>query len=40
MDGWCGEGFRELGLVNWIAKAQEKDGWRKFLEQAKTHKGL
>jgi hypothetical protein len=32
--------LRSLGVVNWKAKAQEKDGWRKFLEQAKTHEGL
>jgi hypothetical protein len=31
---------RNLGVVNWRAKAQERDGWRKFLEEAKTHKGL
>jgi hypothetical protein len=29
-----------LGVVNWKTKAQEQDGWRKFLEQAKTHRGL
>jgi hypothetical protein len=32
--------LRNLGVVNWKTKAQERDGWRKFLEQAKTHKGL
>jgi hypothetical protein len=32
--------LRNLGVVNWRAKAQERDGWRKFLEQAKTHEGL
>jgi hypothetical protein len=32
--------LRNLGVVNWKRKAQERDGWRKFLEQAKTHKGL
>jgi hypothetical protein len=31
---------RNLDVVNWKTKAQERDGWRKFLEQAKTHKGL
>jgi hypothetical protein len=43
MDGWCGEGFEELGWsgVNWKTKVQAGDGWRKYLEQAKTHnKGL
>jgi hypothetical protein len=23
--------LRNLGVVNWRAKAQERDGWRKFL---------
>jgi hypothetical protein len=32
--------FRNLGVVKWKTKAQERDGWRKFLEQPKTHKGL
>jgi hypothetical protein len=32
--------FRNLGVVNWKTKAREQDGWRKFLEQAKTHEGL
>jgi hypothetical protein len=32
--------LRNMGVVNWKAKAQESDGWRRFLEQAKTHKGL
>jgi hypothetical protein len=32
--------LRSSGVVNWKAKAQERDGWRKFLEQAKTHEGL
>jgi hypothetical protein len=32
--------MRNLGVVNWRVKAQEKVGWRKFLEQAKTHKGF
>jgi hypothetical protein len=27
-------------VVNWKTKAQEQDGWRTFLLQAKTHKGL
>jgi hypothetical protein len=39
MDGWMdGEKMdqRNLGVVNWRAKAQERDGWRKFLKQAKT----
>jgi hypothetical protein len=29
--------MRNLGVVNWKTKAQERNGWRKFLEQAKTH---
>jgi hypothetical protein len=32
--------LRNLGVVNWKTKAQERDDWRKFLEQTKTHKGL
>jgi hypothetical protein len=39
MDG-VEKDLRNLGVVNWKTKAQEQDGWRKFLEQAKTHKGL
>jgi hypothetical protein len=31
--------LRNLGVINWKTKAQERDGWRKFLEQAKNHKG-
>jgi hypothetical protein len=38
MDGV--EGLRNLGVVNWRATAQDRDRWRKFLEQAKTHEGL
>jgi hypothetical protein len=34
------EDIRSLGVVNWKAKAQERDGWGKILEQAKTHIGL
>jgi hypothetical protein len=32
--------LRNVGVVNWRTNAQEVDGWRKFLEQAKTHKVL
>jgi hypothetical protein len=32
--------LRNLSVVNRRARAQEWDGWRKFLEQSKTHKGL
>jgi hypothetical protein len=32
--------LRNLGVVNWKTKAQERDGRRMFLEHAKTHKGL
>jgi hypothetical protein len=32
--------LRNLDLVNWKTKAQERDGWRRFLEQANAHKGL
>jgi hypothetical protein len=39
MDG-VEKGIRNSGVVYWRAKAQERDGWRKFLEHAKTHKGL
>jgi hypothetical protein len=38
MDGV--EDLRNLSVVNWKTKAQEWDGWKKFLEQAKTHEGL
>jgi hypothetical protein len=31
---------KDPGVVNWRAKAQKRNGWRKFLEQAKTHKRL
>jgi hypothetical protein len=34
------KGLRNLGVVNWKTKTQERNGWRKFLEQARTHKGL
>jgi hypothetical protein len=34
------KGLSILGVVNWGAKAQEKDGRRNFLQQAKTHEGL
>jgi hypothetical protein len=27
-------------VVNWKTKAQEQDGWREFLDQAKTHIAL
>jgi hypothetical protein len=32
--------LRNLGMINWKTKAGEREGWRKFLEQAKTHQGL
>jgi hypothetical protein len=32
--------LRNVSVVNWKTKAPERDGWRKFLEQAKTHKML
>jgi hypothetical protein len=32
--------LRYLGVVNLKTKAQERDGWRKCSEQAKTHKWL
>jgi hypothetical protein len=32
--------LRNLGMVNWKIKAQDRDGWRKFSEQAKIHKWL
>jgi hypothetical protein len=39
--GWMDsvEELRNLGVVNWKTKAQERDGWR-FSEQAKTQKEL
>jgi hypothetical protein len=39
MDG-VEKDLRKLGVVDWKTKVQKQDGWRKFLEQAKTHKGL
>jgi hypothetical protein len=39
MDG-VDKDLRNFGVVNWKTKAQERDIWREFLEQAKTHKGL
>jgi hypothetical protein len=32
MDGWMDdvEDLRNLGVDNWRAKVQERDGWRKF----------
>jgi hypothetical protein len=32
--------LRKLGVVNWRTKAQKRDGRRKLLEEAKTHKAL
>jgi hypothetical protein len=39
MDG-VEKDLRNLGVVNWRARAEEIDGWRKFLDQAKTHEGF
>jgi hypothetical protein len=39
MDG-VEKDLMNLDVVNWKAKAEERDGWRKFLERAKTHEGL
>jgi hypothetical protein len=39
MDG-VEKDWRNLGVVNCKTKTQERDGWMKFLEQAKTHKRL
>jgi hypothetical protein len=39
MDG-AEKDLRNVRVVNWKKKAQEWDGWRKFLAQAKTHKGF
>jgi hypothetical protein len=39
MDG-VEKDLRNLGAVNSKTKAQERDDWRTFLEQAKTHKVL
>jgi hypothetical protein len=39
MDG-VEKDLRNLGVVNWKTKAQERDGWRKFVEQTKAHKAL
>ena len=43
MDGWMDgveKDLRNLGVFNWKTKVQAGDGWRKFVEQANTHKGL
>jgi hypothetical protein len=32
--------LRNLGVVIWKTKAQERDGWRKIFEQGKIHKEL
>ena len=32
--------FYTLGVVNWRRMPLEKNKWRKFLKQAKTHPGL
>jgi hypothetical protein len=32
--------MRNLGVVNWRAKSQERGSWRKFLEETKIHKVL
>jgi hypothetical protein len=39
MDG-VEKDLMNLGVVNWKTKAEGRDGWRKFLEQAKTHRVL
>jgi hypothetical protein len=39
MDG-VEKDLRNLCVVNWKTKAQERNGWREFLEQIKTHKDL
>jgi hypothetical protein len=39
MDG-VEKDLRNLGVVNWKTKAQDRHGWSKFLKQAKIHKGL
>jgi hypothetical protein len=37
---WMEKDLRNLCVFKWGGKAQERDGWRKILEEAKTHKGL
>jgi hypothetical protein len=39
MDG-VEKDLRNLGVFNCKTMAQERDGWREFVEQAKAHKGL
>jgi hypothetical protein len=39
MDG-MEKDLRNLVMVNWKTKAQERDDWRKYLEQTKTYKVL
>jgi hypothetical protein len=31
---------RRLGCRNWKTAAQERDGWRKIVEEAKVHHGM
>jgi len=43
MDGWMDGVTRDadrLGVGNWRIKARDRDGWRRFLESAKTQHGL
>jgi hypothetical protein len=39
MDG-VEKDLRNLVVVSWKTKAQERNGWKKILEQAVIHKGL
>jgi hypothetical protein len=32
--------LRNLGVVNWETKAQDRNGWRSFIERAKSNKSL
>jgi hypothetical protein len=38
--GGVEKNLRNLSVVNWKTKTQEQNGWRKLLEQAKTHEVL
>jgi hypothetical protein len=39
MDGVTNDAKR-LGVRNWRTKARDRDGWRHFLQSAKTQHGL
>jgi hypothetical protein len=34
------EGLREMGIVEWRRKAQNREQWRRIAQEAKAHVGL